>query len=129
MRIFEKIVWIACLGATTIHHVDAFDDIERLDHLIAMAPTSELYFSRANEHSRLGKHSEAIADLEYALSLKPGDYRYLISKAFELNRLSRFAESESICAVAASMKCSRNDLNWPAVVLRVCNRKKVRLSM
>lgn len=126
MRIFEQIVWLACIGATTIHHAEAFDDIERLNRLIAMAPSSELYFSRANEHSRRGKHSEAIVDLELALSLKPSEYRYLITKAFELNRLSRFAESEAVCAVAASMNCNRT--LWPEVVLRVCNRKKVKLS-
>lgn len=126
MRIFEQIVWLACLGATTIHYAEAFDDIDRLNRLIAMAPTSELYFSRANEHSRRGKHSEAIADLEHALSLKPGEYRYLITKAFELNRLSRFAESESVCAVASSMNGNRT--HWTEVVLRVCNRKKVSLS-
>lgn len=73
------------------------DGLEKLDRLIAASPTSENYFRRASLRSQCGKHIEAISDLQQALLARPGEYKLLLAKAFELNRVGRF-----VCA-----KCGR----------------------
>src|SRR4051812_26412958 len=113
MKGAEKLALLVCIGAAANHSAEAStDNIAKFDRLIAIAPSSELYFSRATERSRLGKHAEALIDLDYALLLKPDDERYLITKAFELNRLSRFAESNEVCRVAATKYGARTKFNW-----------------
>lgn len=128
MKVAEKLALLVCISAAAIPGAEATsDDMEKFNQLIAIAPSSELYFSRATERSRLGKHAEAVLDLDYALLLMPGDQRYLIAKAFELNRLSRFAESDQVCRLAATMRGAQTRFNWTEVVLKACNRSRIRL--
>jgi hypothetical protein len=128
MKSAEKLSLVILLGAAAISGSEAScDDIEKFDHLIAIAPSSELYFSRATARSRQGKHAAAVLDLDYALLLKPDDQRYLIAKAFELNRLSRFSESDQLCRLAASKRDAQTRFNWTELVLRAFNQRKIRL--
>jgi hypothetical protein len=128
MNLFEKLALLVCIGATSVSGAEAsFDEIEKLDQLIAFRPSSELYFSRATEHSERHEHAKALVDLDYALQLKPDDYRYLIAKAFELNRLARFAESDQVRSVAISKVGAKEHRSWTVLVLQACNARRIRL--
>jgi tetratricopeptide (TPR) repeat protein len=119
---------ILLVAAVLIPQMSASSDaLKRLDKLIAATPTSEYYFQRSFLLSETGKHALAIEDLQHALERSPGNHKFLMAKAFELNRLGLFAESEKACREADSARRSDLAVEWTQVVLQSCNRHKVRL--
>jgi eukaryotic-like serine/threonine-protein kinase len=56
--------------------------IEQLNQLIVKEPQrAELYFGRANACARLGRWSEAVADLTHAITLKPSSLTFWYQRA------------------------------------------------
>lgn len=104
------------------------DGLEKLDRLIAASPTSENYFRRASLRSQCGKHIEAISDLQQALLARPGEYKLLLAKAFELNRVGRFAESDKVSEEVNRNRPESLRMEWSQLVLQSCNRKRIRLA-
>ena len=126
MNFSEKLALLVCVGSTTAFGLGAAsNELQKLNRVVAAVPSSELYFARAVENSKRGKHTEAIVDLDRALQLKPDDYRFLMTKAFELNRLARFAESDQVRNLALSKVAATAQFNWPERVLQEFNRKKI----
>jgi|688.fasta_scaffold236065_2 hypothetical protein len=129
---FPSDLWLICQCFVSVCSIAAVrassDGLEKLDRLIAKSPTSENYFRRASLRSQCGKHLEAIDDLQQALLAKPGEYRLLLAKAFELNRVGRFTESDKVCEEVNRNRPESLRTEWSQVVLQSCNRKKIRLA-